>query len=537
MEEPGDRAASPAQRTGSARLLDALFLLARSCHAPADSTALMEGIMDCLLSLCGAERGFILLSPGIAPRALGEVVERAGPGQLLPCVSRRVDYQGSDLFSRSVAKRVLAGGKALLIADASTDRKFKDQESVLAAHIRSVLAAPLLLDGSPVGVIYLDSINAGASFTDEDLRLLEAAAEHVVAALANARERDRLTSRAAHLQAVVEQEVTREYGSRSIVGDSPAMRKILEAVQLVARQDTTTLILGESGTGKELVARALHDLSGRKAGPFVAVNCMALSAGVLESELFGHEKGTFSGATGRNVGRFEMADQGTVFLDEIGELDVAVQVKLLRVLQEKVVERVGSGRPRPVNVRLVCATNADLDRAVKVGTFRSDLYYRIAVFPLRLPPLRERREDIAPLVEHFIRHFQRRMGKPISGIEPDALGLIERHSWPGNIRELRNVIEHAFVLEQGSRISAASLPFLASRAPAPAAMAGPAPAPSELPVPSLAAAREAFERRFIVDCLQRHGGNITKAAQELDVPRSTVYRKLEAWGLLPAGRG
>jgi transcriptional regulator with GAF, ATPase, and Fis domain len=505
------------------QLLDALFNLARNCHAPQESATLFEKIMDCLLNICEAERGFILL-PGKADKAANLVSKKKG---LVVAVSRKLD--GGDQFSRTVAKRVLASGQPLLVRDTSEESQLSHQESVIDAQIRSIMAAPIHLDGKLSGVIYLDTSSIMKVFTPEDLRLLEAAAEHVGVALENFKEKESLRTRADQLAQVVQQEIRREYDSRQIVGQSPGIRKVLEAVELLAPQETSALILGESGTGKELIARTLHELSPRSSGPFVAVNCMALAQGVLESELFGHEKGAFSGAVERRIGRFEMADGGTLFLDEIGELSLDIQVKLLRVLQEGEIERVGSGRSHPIRVRLVCATHADLKDRVARGTFREDFYYRIAVFPILLPPLRERREDIAPLVDHFAQVFGPRMGKTIHGIEPEALQMLMNYGWPGNIREFRNVMERAFVLERSPLLTRTSFPFPElTPAPRPAPVAGGKAVP-------LAQAREAFEREFILNCLDRHQGNIAKAARELDIPRSTIYRKLDAWGLLPAG--
>jgi transcriptional regulator with GAF, ATPase, and Fis domain len=293
------------RETGHRRLLGGLVQLARTCHASLDSARLMEAIMDCLLGLCKAERGFILAAVQPPGR---EATLVPGKGDFVAVVTRKINPTGSDAFSRTLASRVLATGKPLLIEDTSADGNLNTQESVLAAQIRSVLAAPLLKGNAAVGVIYLDCHSARRVFSQEDLHVLEAAAEHVVGALEVSRERDRLRRQTACLQQVVGEEVRREYDFQRIVGKSAAMVKVLEAASAVAPQDTTVLILGESGTGKELIARAIHDLSRRCQGLFVAVNCMALASSVLESELFGHEKGAFTGATARHVGRFEVAD-------------------------------------------------------------------------------------------------------------------------------------------------------------------------------------------------------------------------------------
>jgi formate hydrogenlyase transcriptional activator len=238
-----------------------------------------------------------------------------------------------------------------------------------------------------------------------------------------------------------------------IIGDSPAFQAMLDTVRHVASSDTTILLIGETGTGKELIARALHAGSPRAGRPLISVNCGGIAPGLIESELFGHERGAFTGAVQRRVGRFESADRATLFLDEVSELPFEAQVKLLRVLQEHEIERVGGSRPIQVDARLIAATNRDLERDSQAGRFRSDLFYRLNVLPIRVPPLRERRGDIPRLTRHFIAHFQRKLGKPLTGIDADSLRRLVAHSWPGNVRELRNVIERACVLARGPVIS------------------------------------------------------------------------------------
>jgi formate hydrogenlyase transcriptional activator len=238
-----------------------------------------------------------------------------------------------------------------------------------------------------------------------------------------------------------------------VIGKSPALETVLEQVECVAPTDSTVLIQGETGTGKELIARAIHNISSRCGRPFVKLNCAAIPLDLLESELFGHEKGAFTGAIAQKLGRFEMADKGTLFLDEVGDIPPALQPKLLRVLQEQEFERLGGTRTHQVDVRLVAATNRDLTEMAKRGAFRSDLYYRLNVFPIQLPPLRERREDIPALVEHFVEILSRRMGKQIDEIPPHVMSMFAAHSWPGNIRELQNFIERSVILSAGSVLS------------------------------------------------------------------------------------
>jgi formate hydrogenlyase transcriptional activator len=265
------------------------------------------------------------------------------------------------------------------------------------------------------------------------------------------RYRERLELENAYLQ----EAIAEERGFEGIVGESPALRAVLRKVQQVAPVETTVLLTGETGTGKELVARALHQGSPRRDRPLIKVNCGAIPQGVVESELFGHEKGAFTGALQRRIGRFELADKGTLFMDEVGELPLDTQVKLLRVLQEQEFERVGSHHTQRVDVRLIAGTNRDLEQEVAAGRFRADLYYRLNVFPIRVPPLRERASDIPLLVKHFLAQFQRKLAKPLRAVTPESLARLERYPWPGNIRELQNVLERACVLSPGAVVEIA----------------------------------------------------------------------------------
>jgi transcriptional regulator with GAF, ATPase, and Fis domain len=263
------------------------------------------------------------------------------------------------------------------------------------------------------------------------------------------REVERYGDRLERENAYLQEAIAEAHGFEGIVGESPALRAVLRKVQQVAPVETTVLLTGETGTGKELVARALHQGSPRRDRPLIKVNCGAIPQGVVESELFGHEKGAFTGALQRRIGRFELAHQGTLFMDEVGELPLDVQVKLLRVLQEQEFERVGSHHTQRVDVRLVAATNRDLEQEVGQQRFRADLYYRLNVFPIRIPPLRERPSDISLLVKHFLGQFQRKLAKPLKGVTPDSMARLEGYAWPGNIRELQNVLERACVLSPG----------------------------------------------------------------------------------------
>ncbi|NCD25011.1 MAG: sigma-54-dependent Fis family transcriptional regulator [Deltaproteobacteria bacterium] len=299
-----------------------------------------------------------------------------------------------------------------------------------------------------------------------------------------------------------------------IIGQSPPMRRLLDMLAAIAPSEATVLITGESGTGKELIARAIHANSQRRKGPYIAVNCAALTETLLESELFGHEKGAFTGAERRREGRFWAANTGTIFLDEIGEIPLAMQAKLLRVLQEREIQRVGGDQTLKVDVRVVAATNRDLWREVEHKAFRQDLYYRLNVVTLALPPLRERREDIPLLANHFLTRFAARNGKTIKGFTPGAMDRLLKHSWPGNVRELENVVERAVVLLVGEYIGERELP--------PALAASCASTNSGLSGLTL----EELERRAVLDALDAAGGNKSEAARRLGITRKTMHAKL-----------
>jgi len=320
------------------------------------------------------------------------------------------------------------------------------------------------------------------------------------------------------------QRLDEKFGMENIVGESPAMKEIFEVIQQVAPTRATVLLLGESGTGKELVAKAVHQLSPRAKQPFVTVHCAALAASLLESELFGHEKGAFTGAHERRIGRFEQAQGGTLFLDEIGEIDATIQIKLLRFLGERTFERVGSNKTLTADVRLITATNKDLDALVEAGTFREDLFFRLRVVEINLPPLRERMGDIPLLAQGFLREYAEENEKPVKDFTSDALDLLLNHRWPGNVRELRTAIESAVVLCRGERISARDLPRNLRAEAGAAGDPGRGLAKNDLTV------KEA-EKQLIIRALKETKGNRTLAAKKIGMARRTFHRKLHTYHL------
>jgi formate hydrogenlyase transcriptional activator len=315
----------------------------------------------------------------------------------------------------------------------------------------------------------------------------------------------------------LEDEIRSDYNFEEIIGEAPALKRALSEVETVARTESTVLIRGETGTGKELIARAIHDLSPRKQRTLVKINCAAIPTGLLESELFGHERGAFTGAIAQKIGRFELADGGTIFLDEVGDIPLDLQAKLLRVLQEQEFERLGATRTTRVDVRVVAATNRNLEEMVAAGTFRNDLYYRLNVFPIALPPLRERRDDIPLLVRYFTQKLARRMNKPIEAIPADAMALLCGYDWPGNVRELENAIERAVILTSGNVLQVPLAGFRRGRAQ-----------------PLASATLEATEREAILSALRECGwilGGARGAAARLGLKRTTLQSRMQKLGI------
>jgi len=423
----------------------------------------------------------------------------------------------------------------LLRRDLAEERAYPAEDQALADGVRSYVIVPLVARGTAVGVLAVASRQVG-QYDDADVSFLQSAAAQVALAVENMKAFEEIAALKARLEtenAYLQEEIHAEHNFAEMVGSSPALLEVLRQVEMVAPTDSTVLITGETGTGKELLARALHDRSRRRARPLVKVNCGAIAAGLVESELFGHVKGAFTGAFERRIGRFQLADGGTIFLDEVSELPAETQVKLLRVLQEREFEPVGSSQTLQVDVRVIAATNRRLDGAVKDGRFRADLFYRLNVVPLVVPPLRDRRSDIRHLVLLFLSRFARQFGKRIDAIPEEAMQALEAYPWPGNVRELQNVVERAVVLSSGPSLvlMPEMLPI-----PEPAAASAPvAPAPS---IPAAAAGLSALledvEREQIIAALRDTGGVVEGprgAAQRLKMHPNTLRSRIEKLGI------
>jgi Nif-specific regulatory protein len=461
--------------------------------------------LDSALQATPATRGLVLL-----PARLGDAAaEHVTVGMLAVAASTPDPWPIP--VPAAVVAAVLAGNEAALAAGDP------------AAGITATLDAPIRSRSHVVGVMHLEVERGAAAATPDDLEFVMAVCDALGVAIDGLAAREALSTRLA-TAADENERLRRRLGEESsMVGRSPALQGIIGQVERVAGTKATVLVRGESGAGKELIARAIHESSDRRSGPFVCLNCAALSETLLESELFGHEKGAFTGATERKIGKFEAAHKGTLMLDEIGEMSPAIQAKFLRVLEGHPFERVGGSGRVQVDVRVVAATNRDLEKAVTSGDFRRDLYFRLKVVEILVPPLRRRPEDIEPLAAHFLERFAAETGRKLRGYTPEALEAMQNYHWPGNIRELRNVIERAVVLSQGEWIDVAdvSLSHLAAPGDTNQGIARSGPF-----VPTTI---EEMERRHVLATLEAVGGNKTKAAAILGIERSTLDRKLAKW--------
>jgi DNA-binding NtrC family response regulator len=369
------------------------------------------------------------------------------------------------------------------------------------------MAAPLIRRGDLYGVVYVGNDRVANLFTERELTLMSSFCSTAALLIERALELDELRAERKKLQTQLEQQT---YGD--IVGSCDVMKDIFRKIDKIATTDISVMVTGETGTGKELIARELHRRSPRKAGPFVAINCGAIPENLLESELFGHAKGAFTGAVTTRNGRFQAAHGGTLFLDEVGDMPGSLQVKLLRALQEKVVTKVGETRPEPVDIRVIAATNKELEEEMKANRFREDLYYRVNVVALHLPPLRERGEDAVMLAKYFLARAVKELGAKVKGFSPAALIAIKRYRWPGNIRQLENRIKKAVVLADRPLVTPDDLELK----------------PEQLePILQLVQAREEWQKRYINEVLERNSGNRTKTAKDLGVDPRTIFRHLE----------
>jgi Nif-specific regulatory protein len=489
------RSLSPAAAEGLERRdFQALLQIAAALQAPRSTAELARSLLEQILWIVPGDRAALLL----ADRGTPEIAD-----------AFTLDRRGSTApfpVSRTVVRRTLEEGLALLAGDVLLEVRLAGSESLRAERIRSLIAAPLAQQGRTLGLLYVDAREeGGSSFDERHLQILAALGGLAVGALVHIRQTEWLEEENRRLS---------EGLAHDLVGESPRMKEVYRLLGRAAATDSTVLLRGESGTGKELAARALHQGSPRAGKPFVAVNCATFSETLLESELFGHERGAFTGAVARKIGKVEAADGGTLFLDEVGEIPLPLQAKLLRFLQERELERVGSPRTHSVDVRVVAATNRDLEKALREGSFREDLYYRLNVITLLLPALRERKEDVPLLASHFAALTSRRLGRPVAGFTPEARACLLRYDWPGNVRELANAVERALVLGEGSLIRPEDLPETVLDA---------APV-LEVPLGQFHEAVQETKKQLIRTAVAEAAGNITKAAARLGLQPTYLHR-------------
>ena len=425
--------------------------------------------------------------------------------------------------SDNLSRKVLDSGTAVLARDIADDRQLSMFDSLGEMKALSVICAPIRSANTTLGLIHLYSSNPENPLDRNDLDFCLAVASQLAVALASLQQRESLATGLAHARSANELLKSQLPGAGGLVGQTPAMQLLREQITLIAETDATVLIRGESGCGKELIARSIHDHSTRRDGPFVCLNCAALNESLLESELFGHEKGAFTGATERRSGRFEQADGGTLFLDEVGEMSSAIQAKFLRILEGHPFERIGGRRPVQVSVRVVAATNRDLETAVEDGQFRQDLYFRLQVAEILAPPLRERPADIPLLAREFLHRCVLRTGRRITGFTDDALQRLQEHTWPGNVRELQNTIERTVILCRNELIRESDLQLSGLARKTHPQTAATATSPDSWQQLSLAD----VELNHILRTLEHTGGNKSRAAQILGIERSTLDRRLK----------
>jgi transcriptional regulator with GAF, ATPase, and Fis domain len=486
--------------------LSQLYRMALDMGSAADYTEVVGIVLDGLLEATPADVGAIL--------SVSETKEVV----LLSYRSRDAKAAPYTRVSEYLTNEILRTGEAILAEDVAGDRHLRNRDSLTDIGATSVICAPVKSRNQVLGLIHLYSTKIEGILDADHLEFTMAVAEHLGAIT---RQLDRQESLTAENQVLRDQlRVESE-----LVGESPAIRSIENQIGRVASTNATVLVRGESGSGKELVARAIHYSSPRKEGPFICLNCAALTETLLESELFGHEKGAFTGATDKKIGKFESAHHGTIFLDEIGEMSIGTQAKLLRVLEGHPYERVGGSTLIRVDVRVVSATNQPLEQALQAGTFRRDLFYRLQVVEIRVPSLRERRTDIVLLADHFLSRFVRETGRKIRGFTPAALKKMEQYDWPGNVRELRNVVERAVALGSGPTLDSPDI-WLSSLE-----VSAPAPSSTNNGETYQPLALEEIEKAHIMRTLEFTDWNKSQAAGILNIERSTLDRKIKSYSL------
>jgi Nif-specific regulatory protein len=498
--------------------LSLLYRISQAVAHRREVSALFQEVFDILEKEMGMSFGTLTLR---RPDTDVFVIEAARG--LTPEEHKRGQYRLGEGITGSVAK----SGKPELVPDISKDPRFLNRTRSRKSTQAAFLCVPIIHQRLVIGTISIDRPAGQVELLAKDQEFLRLVANLLAEAVASIREQITAQEGLKAENERLKRQLGDRYQPHNLVGNSKEMRAIYDQIAQVADSTATVLIRGESGTGKELVARAIHFGSGRRNNPFISVNCAALPENLIESELFGHEKGSFTGAAQQRKGRFELANGGTLFLDEIGDISPAVQVRLLRVLQERAFERVGGDRTLTVNVRVIAATSRNLEDAIRSGRFREDLYYRLNVFPVHLPPLRERRSDILLLADHFLNKYNPSYGKKIKRISTSAINMMMAYHWPGNVRELENCIERAVLTTPDDVIHGYTLP--------PSLQTSDATNTALLPESgaSLGTMVESFEREIIVDALKRHRGIAAAAARHLQTTQRIINYRIKHLGISP----
>jgi Nif-specific regulatory protein len=503
-----------AAHAGEVRKLSTLLEASQALSATLDLHAALGRVLEILVKHHGALRGAVVLQNEDS----GEVQLEASAGAIAP--GKRLRFNAGE----GIIGQVLQSGKPIVVPRVSHEPMFVSRLSErpeLSQHELSYVSAPITLDRRTVGAISIDLRFKADRDYNRTAKFLGVVGSMIAQAVRVHRiiqaDKQRLVDENAHLR----QELKERYDFSNIIGTSGPMRQVYEQIAQVARTNTTVLLRGESGTGKELIAHAIHYNSARGKKPFVKVSCAALPQDLIESELFGYEKGAFTGAHATKKGRFEVADGGTLFLDEIGELNLATQVKLLRVLQEREFERLGGTETIRANIRLIAATNKDLEKAIAAGEFREDLYYRLNVFSIFVPPLRERKPDVLLLADYFLEKFSREHGKSVKRIATPAIDMLSSYHWPGNVRELSNVIERAVVVCDAQVVHAHHLPPTLQTAEA----------TGTVQTATLRDSIEAFEKDALLDALKSARGNRAKAARLLGTTERIFNYRVRKYGI------
>jgi Nif-specific regulatory protein len=498
--------------------LEMLVEITQALNSTLNLNEVLDKIIDSVIKLADTDRGFLMLA------------NRNSDMEFRIARDRKEQPLEKDDFtvSYSIIDDVVNKGTPLFISDILEHDRFRDQKSIIDLDLRTAVCLPLTLENRVIGVIYTDSNRIVEEFNEDDMSIVSAFASQAAIAIENARLHGELILSKENLareNLELKQELSEKYEFSGIIGKSKAMLDIFSTIKKVAPLTSTVLIQGPTGTGKELIARAIHFHSPRKTKQLVTINCGAMPENLLESELFGHVKGAFTGAISDKAGLFEIASGGTMFLDEIGEMPLPLQVKLLRALQDGEIRRVGGNTSRTVDVRVIAATNRDLTEDIKMKSFRQDLYYRLNVVPIHIPPLRERKEDILPLTEHFLEKYSKKLGKEDARILPEAIKLIFANPWEGNVRELENTVERALALSGESTVlSLEHFPQLRT----------------DTDIfdqlehrKSLKEKLRAVEKKIIIETLEKTNWKITKSAEILEVTRQHLHNKIKQYKISP----